>query len=618
MAHGRKDVLEVAAEDARLRKLADHEMRRPPAWFFEEGWDARPFRPVKECAERGNVDRSTVVRWQAWVRNRDAQQARRDEWRPEGDYPEHWLDFTVEDVPRLVEDVAAFRAKYFVARNRKPYMTPVFQRRWLEAILTALLTGGRLNILSPPRHGKSDLMIHFCLWLIVHWPHVLILWVGGNEKIAARATGAMMRALTTNKLLIEDFAGPGQTFRPGSKDGLPWSRLDFIVATAPNPDKGSTVTAIGRGGTLLSLDADVVVEDDIEDHGSTVQPKSRDDTKDWQFTQVESRKEEHSAIINIGSRQHVDDLASHLLENTEWVSIVETAHDPACMILPSGDHIDCMLFPEVRSFRWLMQQKVSGKRRGSTEGNFNMVYLNLPSDLGLQVFPAEIVDPCLSPKLHLGVAPKEPGRLVAGLDPSGASGYQAAVLLWFRVEPDLKIVVVDVQNEQGGGVPQFGRIMRAWYEKYKLSHWVVESNLHQGLMTQDRDIKDYASSRGIYLEDWKTHLNKLDQNIGVTSMQDWFLKRQILLPFGETSQEKIREFRDQLIYWDGNAPKNRNRTGLHTDLVMALWFCKTVIRRAEMEWNAEMGVDYDGGYRFSDWDQTPWGDWDQAPWQRAV
>ena len=39
-------------------------------------------------------------------------------------------------------------------------------------------------ILSPPRHGKTELLIHFAVWRICKNPNIRIMWVGGNEDIA--------------------------------------------------------------------------------------------------------------------------------------------------------------------------------------------------------------------------------------------------------------------------------------------------------------------------------------------------------------------------------------------------------------------------------------------------
>ena len=76
----------------------------------------------------------------------------------------------------------------------------------------------------------------------------------------------------------------------------------------------------------------LIIADDIEDHGSTMQPASRENTRNWWTTTLSSRKEEHTAIVVIGSRQHHDDLYSHLLDNDSWSTIVEEAHDTGCTL----------------------------------------------------------------------------------------------------------------------------------------------------------------------------------------------------------------------------------------------------------------------------------------------
>ena len=53
--------------------------------------------------------------------------------------------------------------------------------------------GGNLMILSPPRHGKTELLIHFAIWQICRNPNVRIMWVGGNEDIAKNAVRFCIR-----------------------------------------------------------------------------------------------------------------------------------------------------------------------------------------------------------------------------------------------------------------------------------------------------------------------------------------------------------------------------------------------------------------------------------------
>ena len=117
------------------------------------------------------------------------------------------------------------------------------------------------------------------------------------------------------------------------------------------------MVAVGKGGKILSRDCDLIIADDIEDHGTTIQPSSREQTKRWWTTTLSSRKEEHTAIVVIGSRQHPDDLYNSLIDNDEWHKIIESAHSLDIPI-DSGepkDHkknICCGQAKEVTSGSW--------------------------------------------------------------------------------------------------------------------------------------------------------------------------------------------------------------------------------------------------------------------------
>ena len=622
MAHGRAEVLARARREARVRKAADREMRKPPPAFFAEGWDEEPFRPSRECAERFGVDRSTVTRWYAWVRYQREVERARDGLGPVRPFPESHWDLSVEHIPALLEHFLAFRGRWFRTPRGRPYLTPPFQQRWVEAILRTLVTGGRQIILSPPRHGKSELLIHVCVWLIVLFPNIRILWVGGNERIAQRSVGAVARFLASNEELAKEYLGPGGSFRPGKDDGYGWSKTEFTVGTRTHPEiKGATMTALGRGGTLLSLDADIIIADDIEDHQSTATAGARESTREWWTSQLESRKEEHTGLFMIGSRQHPDDLAGHLLDNDEYESIVETAHDEACD-KPRGrehwdEHVDCMLFPEVRSFRWLMQQKRAAETAGGAQ-IYEMVYLNRSSAEGFQVFSAEKIHQCRNPQRTVGQIPAEATRLVAGLDPSGV-GYQAAFLWAYTVHPELRMWMVDLENREGGGIAKARETIRNWWEKYRVAHWVVEENLYHGGIVDDEQIREFAAVHGIRLEGFRTYRNKLDPRLGVTSLAPLFANRQIDLPYGDgESQAKVDAYVHQLIYYDASAPRNRNaKAGYKSDLVMASWFPMEVIRRAYDEAIERVEMDYRpsySGFGVSDWDQVPWGSGSAVPW----
>jgi hypothetical protein len=103
-----------------------------------------------------------------------------------------------------------------------------------------------------------------------------------------------------------------QNLNLNSRTGKSWSQNGFTVGTRTVTGiKSPTMVGLGRGGKILSRDCDIIIADDIEDHTSTMQPASRENTRNWWTTTLSSRKEEHTAMVVIGSRQHYDDLYSH-------------------------------------------------------------------------------------------------------------------------------------------------------------------------------------------------------------------------------------------------------------------------------------------------------------------
>lgn len=550
------------------------------------------------------------------------QEAKRAGWvPPERLFPENLWELAGRDLRALLRDFLWFQGTFFQTERGSAPMVPRFHRRWILRILKALVTGGRLVILSPPRHGKTELLIRFCVWLIARFPNIRIIWVGGNEDLAKQALASILDHLENNEDLIRAFCPPGKAFKPSKKQGGRWSQSAFEVATRTVTGiKQPTMRAVGRGGRLRSQDTDFIVNDDIEDEKSTVQPVTREETRRWWTTGPDSRKEEHTALFYIGSRAHPDDLGGHLLENDEYDSVVEHAHDPACLIDPVDveAHVECMLFPQLRSYRWLMQQKTSSETVGGA-AIFDMLYQNLPTGEGFDTFTAEAVHPCRNEGRIVGQLPEAIGdtggiSLVAGLDPAG-TGYQAAFLWAYQVVPELRISMVDLENHEGGGIAQARATVRDWYEKYRLSHWVVEENLYQGGIVDDEILTAFRQNHGITMESFRTYRNKIDPRLGVTSLVPLFANHQIDLPYGDTaSRVKVDAYVRQLLHYDGRAPRNRNtRAGYKSDLVMASWFPMDVIRRAQQDYIAEMGVDYAVEERFfagDDINDFNWGDGD--------
>jgi len=225
---------------------------------------------------------------------------------------------------------------------------------------------------------------------------------------------------------------------------------------------------------------------------------------------------------------------------------------------------------------------------------------------GLALFDRVEIEECRDQKRDIGHVPQGT-RLIAGLDPA-STGYQAA-FLWAYDSVTNKLHMVDMNNNLGGGIPQALEIIKEWWVKYNLSHWVIEENGFQKAIRQDKSIREFASKHGIFLEGHETHKNKFDPIYGVTAMRPMFQEQNISLPYlSFEAQEKVNLYTSQLVYFSSARNKSKS-VGTKTDIVMASWFPMRAIRRMQKERFAELGYDYNPsftGYESSNMDIDNW------------
>jgi hypothetical protein len=102
------------------------------------------------------------------------------------------LNVLVDD---LTDRFVAFRDRYFTLGRDRSYVTAGFHREWIASILRSYCTGGKTLILSPPRHGKSELLVHFIVWAIVRNPDIRVAWIAGNADVAGDMVSAVRNHL---------------------------------------------------------------------------------------------------------------------------------------------------------------------------------------------------------------------------------------------------------------------------------------------------------------------------------------------------------------------------------------------------------------------------------------
>jgi len=520
-----------------------------------------------------------------------------------------------QHVDYLVRAYSVFSRFFFRLEGRRPIIKG-FHKQWIRSIIVAYAIGGKQLILSPPRHGKSEMLVRFVVWLISMEPNIRIMWVAASGDVAQIMLGAIKDHLENNEELIAAVLPPGDTFRPDRNSGRKWTNKEIKIRQQSHVgQKSSSVIALGRTSKILSRDVDLLVTDDIEDFDTTRELSQRIYSRN-KLAEVGTRKEELTAWLYISSRQHADDIPAHImkLEGTDqaWRTIVNTAHSEECGLDPDEDyerHVDCMLFPEVRTYRWLMEKKYEMEALG-IPGAYEMRYLNQPIPEDGIVFDVPLIrEKALDRSRDLGIEGLPPGHLVAGLDPA-ARGTQAAFCWHYKYTEEFgpALSMVDLEVQHAGGFAGAHDIMRQWNADFGLTHWFYEENAQQVEFFEDPRTKELILELGLVVKPYSTGANKTDPEIGISSMAPWYHGGRINLPYGTaTARKKVNMLLRQLELWttDGISRGTKRKT----DIKMASWFpfptiIKFLKRDRSVTTKAGPEMSYPG---ISSFQSAPWG-----------
>ena len=481
----------------------------------------------------------------------------------------------------LVKAYSVFSRYYFNLEGKRP-LVEGFHEKWIRSIIVAYATGGKQLILSPPRHGKSEMLIRFVVWFIVMDPNIRIGWFCASTDVAKLMLGAVKDILENNQVLIDDTLPPGQLYDPGLKSSKVWSAKEIKVAQQTHIGaKSSSMLALGRTSKFLSRDMDIIIIDDMEDYDSTREEGQRVYSKN-KLAEIGTRKVEETAEVYIGSRQHPDDIPNAILDLgdtiLQWKVIVDSAHDENCGEDPDDfdAHWDCMLFPAVRSYRYLMEKKLEMETLGLGH-LYPLRYLNTAVPEDGQVFDMPAIRENLNKERGIGLGELPPGYLVGGLDPS-ARGIQASFLWHYRKDANHgpRVSMVDILEDQSGGVQGAVDVIIDWYHKYDLRLWYYEVNSQQiefYKIVKERVAKVMMKELGhnpIAIKEHSTGKNKQDAELGISTLAPLYENGTIDLPYGTNeARRKTNSLLRQLELWTTDGVKNRKAK---TDIKMAMWF----------------------------------------------
>ena len=267
-----------------------------------------------------------------------------------------------DEANRLLEpkNFPEWRRLAFKAPGGKKYETPPHQLAWFNLIVALALKVPLADwvidyldiekldvndwatdqkrlmsvfLLAPPRHGKSDLLMHTMTWLMMRNPDVRIIWCGGKLEISELTTSWIKTELEINEFLIANYG-------PFEMEG-DWSNRQFTIATRKTRMRMPTMMAVGKNTTILSLDADFIVVDDFVDLRASESPTQTAKDVRWLTSQLYSRREPWTPLFGIGSHQPspIGDAYSSLdkHDDNEIKFIKMRAHDyKLCHTLEDG------------------------------------------------------------------------------------------------------------------------------------------------------------------------------------------------------------------------------------------------------------------------------------------
>lgn len=523
--------------------------------FRAEGWphmlDSGAM-TVMDVADQFGCRESDISRWMAAYREDAVQERARANWTRDEDVEEALLAY-----------------EPFTRRFHPEMLIPEYHLEWESEIDGVVGTGGRLCLLGPQRHGKTEFLIRYCQRRIAADPDICILWVSRAKELAEESVG-MLRQLLEDESFCEAVLGPGESFQPAARSGKSWTDEKFTVAQRTKVRKSPTVRALGIGGTTSGRDADLIIVDDPQEREDCDSPTTRDKQARWFFTTLLARKMEQTGIALITSRRHMEDIPGKVLRQhgDDWRVITYQAHDPVCTI-PDADedaHTGCVLWPDMRSFAFLMGQKRADPQF------FECNYQNNPNDDGTVLITAEDIDRCKDHTRRAGDIPDGVFRLVAGIDPADAKPVAAVLWGW---EPDWgekgRRHVIDIMEAEPG-IRGGREILKTWRDRYGCTLFVVEKNMAQSWW-QDTEVRDLCSNGKVDLrEHYTDRYNKWSTTTGVVAMFARMREEppSITLPWGDdATRQKMDRLARTFMLFDPNYAGHKHADD---DLPMAAWF----------------------------------------------
>jgi len=240
-----------------------------------------------------------------------------------------------------------------------PALTPRWERpvhlaRVAEAFERATREETRICISVPSQHGKTELVKHGLVWLLLQRPALRNAYVTYSIERAQRVSRPLR--------MLAQHAGlaPGGTLSQWTVEG------------------GGCVTMTGIGGALTGepIDGLLVIDDPHKDRRDAESATVRQHVRDWYNSVAEPRVHPGASVIVVHTRWHPDDLIGQLkAEGWETLNLPAIAGEDDAPRQPGE-----LLWPSQRPQKWL------DAKRANSEYDWWSLYQGRPRPRGGALF----------------------------------------------------------------------------------------------------------------------------------------------------------------------------------------------------------------------------------------
>lgn len=354
-----------------------------------------------------------------------------------------------------------------VPRVSPEWTRPEHLSQVADALARSLVEPVRICLDVPPRHGKTETILHGAAWSLDVQPR------GNNIAYVTYEAGLAWE----KSKQIQDYA---------QKLGVKMRSRQ--AADIWQTDAGSKIYATGIGGPLTGRGMRLLIIDDpYKGRAEAESPVIRNKVWDWFRAVAVTRREPNTSIVVVHTRWHKDDLIGR-------ISSGDTAQNWELIHIPAINEEGEALWPELRPLSFLEEQRAE-----LGEYEFSALFMGAPRPRGSQLFCDE----------HASYRPfdLDGWTILVSVDPAAteknSADHSVILVAALRGKPastTAELRVLDVQRGQWG-IPELVRRTLAVCEDWGAPA-VVEAvggfkAVPQMMRDIDRRLKIYSATPSV-------------------------------------------------------------------------------------------------------------------------